>query len=162
LAQTAFVPQRTHDPPQSTSDSSESFVPFEQCAGASHLPDVHDPLVQSALPPHDCVGRHFAEQDPPQSTSISVPFFAPSEHVGTWHRSSLQKRPQPWLAHTPLVQSDPAEHFFWSAHLAQVPPPQSTSVSAPFIFASVHCEPHWPGVVKPQVRGGVQAVHGIF
>jgi hypothetical protein len=162
LAQALVAAQGTHDPPQSTSDSSTSFAPFEQCAGASHLLAVQEPLAQSALPPHDCDGRHFVEHDPAQSTSVSVPFLAPSEHVGAWHRSSLQKRPQLWLAQTPLVQSDAAEHFFWSTHLAQVPPPQSTSVSAPFILVSVHIEPHWPGVVKPHVRGGVQAAHGIF
>ena len=44
-------------------------------------------------------------------------------------------------AHTPLTQSEDALHFLLSAQAAQVPPPQSTSVSAPFSTASVQLAP---------------------
>jgi hypothetical protein len=38
----------------------------------------------------------------------------------------------PRLLHTVLAQSLAELHFFPSAHFAQLPPPQSTSASAPF------------------------------
>jgi hypothetical protein len=46
------------------------------------------------------------------------------------------RRPQRPLGQTPLEQSDGAAHDFPSAHFEQTPPPQSTSVSAPFFTVS--------------------------
>ena len=91
-------------PPQSTSDSSESFIPLrhlggtggalreaegppEGAAGPSHRPFTHDLETQSdasshAWPPgqagHAMAG---APLKPPQSVPVSRPFFAPSKHV---------------------------------------------------------------------------------
>jgi len=69
------------------------------------------------------------EHEPPQSVSVSEPFFTPS--------------PQPGVAHAPLeqsadVQSPPVRHDLPLAHAGHVPPPQLTSVSAPFLALSVH------------------------
>jgi hypothetical protein len=42
------------------------------------------------------------------------------------------------LVHTPLWQSLPAEHVLPAAHLPQEAPPQSMSVSVPFLTVSPH------------------------
>jgi hypothetical protein len=42
------------------------------------------------------------------------------------------------VSQTPSTQSVATAHFFVSAHFGHVPPPQSTSVSAPFMVPSVH------------------------
>jgi len=133
--QSLVAAQGAQEPPQFTSVSSESLVPLVQWVGVVQTFDVHVPLVQSAFAPHGNVAPHFLAQEPAQSMACSVPFFTPSVHVGAWHES-VQKRPV--QEHTPLVQSAAAPHFFVSAHFAQVPPPQSTSVSLPVIFVSVH------------------------
>jgi hypothetical protein len=51
----------------------------------------------------------------------------PSEQVG-----ALQRPP----VHTLLEQSAPPPHALFAPHAAQVPPPQSTSDSAPFFVPS--------------------------
>lgn len=71
-----------------------------------------------------------AGQLPPQSTSVSLPFLAPSLQLGAWHLAGLPE-------HTPLVQSPATLHSLPSAHLVvHVSPPQSTSVSPPFLTLS--------------------------
>jgi hypothetical protein len=67
-------------------------------------------------------------QLPPQSTSVSVPFFTKSVQSGAWHTL---------FVHTPLAQSDGAEHAFDVSHFGHAVPPQSTSVSLPFFTPSV-------------------------
>src|SRR5207237_662863 len=61
----------------------------------------------------------------------SVPFLTPSVHMGTEHFfvAALQ---------TPLVQTVETPQPAPSAHLLGHPPPQSRSVSPPFLTPSVH------------------------
>ena len=73
---------------------------------------------------------HLPHVAPPQSTSVSLPFFTPSEQLAPWHVSGVPE-------HTPLWQSEPALHVLPAAHLPQLAPPQSTSVSVPFLTKSV-------------------------
>src|SRR5512145_1425947 len=72
---------------------------------------------------------HFVVQEPPQSTSVSVPFFARSLHAAAWQTLVLQ---------TPLAQSEPVEQAlpFAQVLVGAQPPPQSVSVSVPFLVLS--------------------------
>ena len=74
---------------------------------------------------------YFFVHEPPQSVSVSVPFLNPSMHVGAAHMFviGLQK---------PLVQSLLPLHVCPLAQSPHVGPPQSTSVSMPFFFVSIH------------------------
>jgi hypothetical protein len=72
--------------------------------------------------------------DPPQSVSVSVPFFAPSEHVGTAHLYVA-------VGHTELWQSRGNRQLLAFAQGEQVGPPQSTSVSLPFLVVSLQPAP---------------------
>jgi hypothetical protein len=66
---------------------------------------------------------------PPQSMSVSTPFLTPSLQVGTW---------QTLPAQTPDEQPAALKHALPSAHTPQpeLPPPQSTSASSPFLIPS--------------------------
>jgi hypothetical protein len=97
------------EPPQFTSVSSESLLPFVQCAGVVQAFPVHVPLAQSAFPVQGSVAPHLRAQEPPQSMAGSVPFLTPSVHDGAW-QEFWQKRPV--QEHTPFVQSAPPLHFF--------------------------------------------------
>jgi hypothetical protein len=99
--------------------------------GSAQALPVHTPLAQSAASVHDCPAPHVAQVVPPQSMSVSAAFFTPSVHVATWHVLVVVP------VQTPVTQSDPAEQPLVVAHLAQVPPPQSVSVSAPFLTPSL-------------------------
>jgi len=59
--------------------------------------------------------------------SVSAPFLAPSVQVGAWQVPPV---------HTPFVQSVAWAHSLPSAHGAQAPPPQSTSLSLPSTLPS--------------------------
>jgi hypothetical protein len=89
---------------------------------------LHTPLEQSVASAQLEPSLH-AEHVPPQSVSVSEPFLAPSLQVGAWQVAGLPEQ-------TLLVQSVETEQSLVSAHLAQVPPPQSTSVSVPFLTVS--------------------------
>jgi hypothetical protein len=71
------------------------------------------------------------EQLPPQSVSVSLPFFTRSLQVAAWHLSGDPEQ-------APLRQSLATRHVFPSAHLLQLAPPQSVSVSVPFFTESLH------------------------
>src|SRR4051794_17518007 len=97
--------------------------------GAAHALPVHTPLWQSVPPVQPLLVGHLGQDPPPQSVSVSVPFLTPSPQVGVW---------QTLPVHTPLAQSlspehaFPLPHFFAGAH----DPPQSVSVSVPFLTPS--------------------------
>ncbi len=125
------------------------------------MPDWQTLLEQSEAVEHFFVLAHLVVQDPPQSTSVSSPFSTWSEQVGAcsqgregsnwaqrdnlrWQnmhsviRCGLRCTLPTWHSppvHTPLEQSDAAPHCLASPHLPHVPP-QSTSVSAPFLTLS--------------------------
>jgi hypothetical protein len=71
---------------------------------------------------------HFGQSEP-QSTSVSVWFRTPSEQV------AVRQSPP---VHTPLLQSPPARHVRFVSQRGQVwlAPPQSMSVSSPFLTTS--------------------------
>jgi hypothetical protein len=92
---------------------------------------VHTALAQSSGWVHFCPAWHFL-QPPPQSAALSVPFFTPSEHDGA------RQRPVAGLQ-TPLAQSEPAPQSRSVPQRAHAKgPPQSMSVSCPFLTASLH------------------------
>jgi hypothetical protein len=71
------------EPPQSTSVSVPSFVPFEhEAGGCVHTLFEHNAVVQSAAPRQLLPVLHLGQEAPPQSTSVSVPFFTLSVQVG--------------------------------------------------------------------------------
>jgi hypothetical protein len=80
---------------------------------------------------HPLPSAHFlaGAQLPPQSMYVSFWFWTLSLHVGAWHT---------FVVHTLLVQSLPFgfKHALPSAQVGQEAPPQSTSVSVPFLTLS--------------------------
>jgi len=69
---------------------------------------------------------------PPQSKPVSFPFLTPSLHAAGTHTEFLQFFDK---------QSSPVEHlarFAHGEHGELAPPPQSTSVSGPFMIPSMH------------------------
>jgi hypothetical protein len=95
---------------------------------ATQLALLQSPLTMHILPfPHVFAGA----QDPPQSTSVSLPFFSASLHDGAVHTCVA-------AGQIPLAQSAGVAHIRPVAHGGHVPPPQLTSVSVPFLTASVH------------------------
>jgi hypothetical protein len=68
---------------------------------------------------------------PPQSMSVSVPFLTPSVQVAAWH--VLVVVPE----HTLLLQSVPVTQILVLSQGEQLPPPQSVSVSVPFLVPSL-------------------------
>jgi hypothetical protein len=117
--------------PQSTSVSLPFLAPSLHF-GTWHffgLP-LQTPLEQSAASAQLKPSLHLAQEPPPpQSTSVSLPFLALSLQLGVWQVAGLPE-------HTPLEQSPDTEQRRSFAHLAQAPPPQSTSVSVPFLTVS--------------------------
>jgi hypothetical protein len=116
-------------PPQSTSVSVPFLTPSEQL-GAWHLPTVHTLLWQSEPLVHILPDGHAGHVPPPQSMSVSMPFLTPSVQVGAgmfWQTPPVQK---------PELQSPFPVHILPAPHFPQVGPPQSTSVSAPFLTPS--------------------------
>jgi hypothetical protein len=87
-------------------------------------------VVQSEASAQPCPEPHAAQVPPPQSVSVSLPFLTPSAQVGAWHVLVVVP------VHTPLAQSLPTRQTLADAQVGQVPPPQSTSVSAPFFTTS--------------------------
>jgi len=80
-------------------------------------------------------------QLPPQSLSVSVPFLTPSLHAGGEQTCDPEQTP---LWQSPATKHpSPSEHFDVVEHV----PPQSTSVSVPFLTPSLQadaeqkCEP---------------------
>ena len=100
--------------------------------GHPHLPLRHVPVEQSFDDAHSFEWAHFP-QLPPQSVSVSLPFSTPSVQVGAWQAGG---KPE----HTLLEQSGLALHALFAAHAEQSEPPQSVSVSVPFLTPSVQLE----------------------
>ena len=95
----------------------------------SGLPE-QTPVVQSAGLPHPCPGAQSGH-GPPQSTSVSLPFLTLSLHEGALHTFVPGSQ-------TPSMQSVPTRHARLVMHLPQAAPPQSMSVSLPFLTPSPH------------------------
>jgi hypothetical protein len=84
-----------------------------------------------------------ATHGPPQSLSVSPPLVAPSVQVAAWH---LAGEPE----HTPLAQSVLTAQSLPVAQLFGHEPPQSASVSVPFLMPSVQVAAwHLPDVHTP-------------
>jgi len=75
---------------------------------------------------------HLVVQEPPQSTSVSSPFLTLSSHAAFLHVGLAAL-----VSQNRLMQSLLFLQPFPVAHLGQVPPPQSVSVSAPFFLLSL-------------------------
>ena len=95
-----------------------------------HDPE-HTPVVQSAGLPHPCPDTQSGH-GPPQSTSVSLPFLTPSLHEEALHVFVPG-------SHTASMQSVPTRQARLVMHLPQAAPPQSMSVSLPFLTPSPHC-----------------------
>jgi hypothetical protein len=121
-------------PPQSVS-LSPPFFTVSVHVGALHVLDVQTPLTQSSAIMHALlVAQRGQVVEPPQSVSLSPWFLTMSEHVGALHVSGGP-------VHTRLWQSVDTAQVLFVPHAPQVGPPQSMSVSLPFLLLSVH-----PGV----------------
>jgi hypothetical protein len=88
---------------------------------------LHTPERQS-VPPSQSLPSAHGPQLPPQSTSVS----------GGSTIRLVQVAPTQMPLQKPVVQSRGAAHFLPSAHFGHTAPPQSTSVSVPFVTTSVH------------------------
>jgi hypothetical protein len=142
-------------PPQSTSVSAPLTMPSMHVATA-HLPPMQSRLSQSS----PCLQLLPVPQrghiPPPQSTSVSFPSGTPFTQLG-WVQTLLThvfSTPQltvhapqllalvvvsvhvPSQQEPPVAQSVSPAQCFPRAHPGQVPPPQSTSVSFPFVTPS--------------------------
>jgi hypothetical protein len=86
--------------------------------------------------------------------AVSVWFLAPSVQLGVVHLVA---------EHSVLVQSVPAPQFFPpSQHAQLVEPPQSTSVSPPFLTLSLHAAAaHSLPVVQTPSTQSVPAAHTL-
>jgi hypothetical protein len=122
------------------------------------MPEVHGPFEQSPSAAQTFPGGHVLPQLPPQSTSVSPAFFTPSEQVADLHVFALRNPPP---EQTPLAQSPLPPHFFVSPHLPHVPPPQSTSVSAPFFAPSVQPLPPVAPPAPPAPPAPVDGAHTV-
>jgi hypothetical protein len=149
-------------PPQSMSVSEPSRVPLVQVAGgARQRLLVHRPELQSAPAPHALPLAHFGQALPPQSTSLSLPSFAPLLHEAIGRAQAL-------LRQIAEAQSAAPVQALAAAHLGQVGPPQSTSVSAPFFAPSVQLlcwsaaqtpPAQWPVVQSPPLTHALPTAH---
>ena len=118
-------------PPQSMAVSVPFLIPSLQVPeGATQRPPVQVALLQSAPTPQVLPLAHLVMHEPPQSTSLSLPFLMPSVQVG----SGAAQTPAEQLV---LEQSALALQVLPLAHLLAQEPPQSTSVSVPFLTRSL-------------------------
>ncbi len=132
-------------PPQSMSVSVPFLAPSWQFA-IWQTPLVQGPLLQSLVLRHFWPGLQGLQEltrfcGPPQSTSVSRPFCTPSPplgcavvlHAGAWQVVGF---PAVDALQTPSAQSACVTHTLPSLQRGQLGPPQSTSVSAPFLTLS--------------------------
>jgi hypothetical protein len=142
-----------HEPPQSTSVS-VPFLTVSEHVGIWQTLGVplQTPLVQSLAPTHFLPSAQAAHAPPPQSTSVSVPSRTRLLHPVDWHTVAVQTL----LAQSPMTaQCCPSAHFLAGAQ----DPPQSLSVSVPFLTVSEHVgawhvtlqTPLWQSLGAPQV-----------
>jgi hypothetical protein len=148
-----------HEPPQSTSVSLPFLIVSLQLAGEQvpfgpQMPFMQSPATVQARPsPHVRFVGAIAHE-PPQSTAVSLPFLTVSVQVGAAHAPAVQT---PLAQFAPLLA--PLPHIFPVAQGGQLPP-QSTSVSVPFLVVSAHeAAAHTPLTQTPLVQspGTVQA-----
>jgi hypothetical protein len=108
---------------------------------AAQTPARQLPVAQSASTSQVLPSAHGGQASPPQSTSVSIPSFTQSAQLGdpgvTGSHVARVAAQRP-LVHVPLAQSAPSLQALPSAHGGQASPPQSTSVSVPFLTPSAH------------------------
>lgn len=119
------------EPPQSMAVSLPFLTPSLQDTSAQSSP-VQTPLTQSLPAVQSLPTAHLfvPAQAPPQSTSVSVWFLTPSLQVAARQVPAVQ---------TPLEQSPFVAQILVSAQSlpGTQPPPQSVSVSVPFLTESL-------------------------
>jgi hypothetical protein len=119
-------------------------------------------VAQSLGDAHSFEWAHFG-QPPPQSVSVSLPLSMPSVQVAVWQASGKPEQ-------TLLAQSVLPLHALFAPHAWQFEPPQSVSVSVPFLTPSVQLEdahslvklshfPLWQSAFTWQVIAVAQAEH---
>jgi hypothetical protein len=129
-----LLSQGVHVPPQSTPVSLPSFTPSLQVVATQTWVIVLQAIeVQSDSCKHCFPSGHAAQMPPPQSTSVSLPSLTWSSHV------EATQVPEP-MSHTVDAQSRVSLQSLPTAQAAQVPPPQSTSVSLPSLTPSAHSD----------------------
>ena len=131
----------TGPPPKSVSLRPQVKPPlfFTQLLNGTHRP-AFGPLDAHALEAQSPWSLHvlstaqrgaFVGAPPPQSTSVSVPFLIPSLFVGGWQTPPV---------HATLLQSLVTAQLLPVSQrgaFVGAPPPQSTSVSVPFLIPSL-------------------------
>ncbi len=78
--------------------------------------------MQSSAEPHDFPVAHLGHPLPPHPTSLSLPTLTGDAQFAAAQRPAV---------HMPLAQSGDCVQCFATTHGAQLPPPQSTSLSVP-------------------------------
>jgi len=138
VLQSASIPQPSPTPqsaaqvpPQSLSVSLP-FLMLSMQLKATHLVAEQCPLSgsrQSSLIEQLWFTAHRLVQEPPQSLSVSVPFLTPSLQLAAAHLLSIQRALAGEMQSASPLQALP---------IVQPPqePPQSTSVSSPFLALS--------------------------
>jgi hypothetical protein len=111
-------------------------------------------LWQSLAIRHGLPGPQATQVPPPQSIVVSFPFHTPSVHVGATHLP---------LAHLLLrqSQSDATPHVRPTGQRAQLPPPQSTSDSVPFLTPSLHVAALQNPAVHTLFEQSLAVVHAL-
>jgi hypothetical protein len=101
-------------------------------AGATQGSAVQTLLEQSDGWAQALVAAHGEQSAPPQSMSVSLPFLMRSVQPAATHFFV------PAVSQCALAQSAFAAHDFVFAHFVAHVPPQSVSVSVPFLIESLH------------------------
>ena len=124
--------QRAHEPPQSTSVSAP-FLTVSPHPAIWQIPLVQMPPMQLApRPPQDRPAPHLFGHEPPQSASVSSPFLTPSLHVAA---RQVRFGPHTSVTQSPAVRQPPPTA---QRCIGAQGPPQSVSVSEPFLARSPH------------------------
>jgi hypothetical protein len=106
---------------------------------ATHTPAWQLPVVQSASTTHALPSAHGAQASPPQSTSVSMPSFTQSWQLGEPGMIGshiVEVGAQSPAVHVPLMQSASLLQCLARAQGGHASPPQSMSVSIPFLMPS--------------------------
>lgn len=124
-----------HSPPQSTSVS----APLRTAStheGGSHRSSRQIRLSQSEACWQIAPAPQPAQSPPPQSMSVSSRFVKPSSQVGHWQEGPSSGGRRLSSKQNPVSQSECCRHCSRISQGRQSAPPQSTSVSSPFLRLS--------------------------
>jgi hypothetical protein len=106
------------------------FLTVSMHVGVRHV-TLQTPLTQSAATRHVLLATHLGHTVPPQSTSVSAPFLCVSAQVAVVQVLVVGEQKL-------VLQSAATAHPWPDPQFVEHVPPQSRSVSTPFLTPSVH------------------------